>query len=205
VASNDRNPADDEAVEGSWSPKRSSKAGKAGKAGKDAAPDPDALVDEIEKTREELAETLDAIADKVSPKRVAGRTKKAAKDGAAEAVESVKQTASGAADKAKEAASHAAEAAKEGVAAVQSKVAGDSDPAGSPLTAPLAGAAVPVQPAPTPGALADASFVAVEPAGSETPSYGSSLPPASPSRTPMLVGAGAALLVLLVVLKRRKR
>ena len=209
MASNDRTPADDEAAEGSWSPKRSSTSGKARKDA--AAPDPDVLVDEIEKTREELAETLDAIADKVSPKRVKARTKQAAKDGAAEAAESVKATASEAADKAKEAASHAAEAAKEGVAAVKEKVSGDSSPL-APATsvelaagAPVAGATVPVEPAPTPGALADASFVAVEPAGTETPSYGSMLPPAAPSRTPMLAGAGAALLVLLVVLRRRRR
>ena len=38
--------------------------------------DPEVLAAEIEKTREELAETLDAIADKVSPKRVASRTRK---------------------------------------------------------------------------------------------------------------------------------
>lgn len=56
--------------------------------------DPEVLAAEIEKTREELAETLDAIADKVSPKRVAGRTKKkvgdAVKDGADSAAATVK-------------------------------------------------------------------------------------------------------------------
>ena len=39
-----------------------------------ASPDPATLVAEIERTREGLAETLDAIADKVSPKRVVKRT-----------------------------------------------------------------------------------------------------------------------------------
>ncbi|MEZ0074012.1 DUF3618 domain-containing protein [Planotetraspora sp. GP83] len=35
--------------------------------------DPDALEREIERTREELARTVDAIADRVSPRRVAER------------------------------------------------------------------------------------------------------------------------------------
>ena len=35
--------------------------------------DPEALEREIERTRAELATTVDAIADRVSPKRVAGR------------------------------------------------------------------------------------------------------------------------------------
>jgi Protein of unknown function (DUF3618) len=36
--------------------------------------DPDEIQREIERTRAELAETIDAIADRVSPKRVAART-----------------------------------------------------------------------------------------------------------------------------------
>ena len=38
------------------------------------AQDPDELQQEIERTREELAQTFDAIADKVSPKRAVSRT-----------------------------------------------------------------------------------------------------------------------------------
>ena len=121
MATSDKTGPDDEAVEGSWSPKRT----KQGKAA--PSPDPEVLADEIEKTREELAETLDAIADKVSPKRVTARTKKAAKDGAADAVESVKETVVAAKDAAKE------------------KVTGQSAPA-----VPLAAAEVPVEVAPTP-------------------------------------------------------
>lgn len=68
-----------------------------------ASSDPDAMVAEIERTREELAETLDAIADKVSPKRVAKRTTKkvatAVKDTAHDAAASVKDTAVHAKDK----------------------------------------------------------------------------------------------------------
>lgn len=39
------------------------------------SPDPDVIVAQIERTREDLAETLDAIVDRVSPKRVADRSK----------------------------------------------------------------------------------------------------------------------------------
>jgi hypothetical protein len=72
---------------------------------KAAAPntDPEQLAADIERTREELAETLDAIADKVSPKRVAKRTTKkvtdAVKDTAHDAASSVKGTAASAKEK----------------------------------------------------------------------------------------------------------
>ncbi len=196
-------------VEGSWSPKRPRSTSAKSAAGKGASPDPEVLAQEIEQTREELAETLDAIADKVSPKKVVGRTKKAAKDGATDAVEAVKESASS-----------AAESVKGGVAAVKEKVTGDSNPvrsslapatsvevgAASPLpddTVSIPAAEVPVEPAPTPGALADAAYTVTEPAGGEAP-YVSTLPPSAPSRVPVLAGAGA-LLVLLYVLKRRRR
>lgn len=53
--------------------------GKNGKHGKQAS-DPDALAAEIEQTREDLAVTLDEIADRVSPKRVAERGKSRARE-----------------------------------------------------------------------------------------------------------------------------
>ena len=199
-----------------------------------AAKDPEQLADDIEKTREELAETLDAIADKVSPKKVADRTKKkvtgAVKDGANDAVTAVKQTAEAAQAKAAEVAGTAKEKAADATATAKEKAAdakdrvagsGGSDPDRSPLTpatsveidsaAPLAadttslpGAEVPLEPAPTPGALADAAVVSTEPPGAEswTPSPRTS---PAPSNAPMLAGAGAALLVLLLLLRRRKR
>ena len=62
--------------------------------------DPAALAAEIERTREDLAGTLDAIADRVSPKRVAKRTSKkvaaSVKEGAAAAKESVVEGAAAA-------------------------------------------------------------------------------------------------------------
>lgn len=41
--------------------------------------DPDAIQKEIEQTRAELAETIDAIADRISPKRAASRSAQAVK------------------------------------------------------------------------------------------------------------------------------
>jgi hypothetical protein len=43
------------------------------------ARDPDAIAREIEQTRAELADTIDAIADRLSPKRAAARGSKAVK------------------------------------------------------------------------------------------------------------------------------
>jgi hypothetical protein len=190
VASNDKasGPAD-ESVEGSWSPRRTKASAK--KANDDdkgaATPDPEALAGDIERTREELAETLDAIAEKVSPKKVASRTRKkvgdAVKEGAHEATDAVKGTAADAAD-----------AVKHGVAAAKAKVAAEDDSVRSPL-----------EPAPTPGALADTTVTPVEPSGAETPSYPATLPPVAPSRVPLFAGAAAALVVLLLLVRRRRR
>ena len=183
------NGTSDEAVEGSWSPRRSpakkAASTKASANGKGKSADPEVLAEEIEKTREELAETLDAIADKVSPKRVGARTKK-----------KVGEAASGAVDSVKESAGNAAEAVKG--AASKAKPSADPEP-------PQSVAEVPVEVAPTPGALADAAVTPVEPAGAETPLWTTTVPPQSPSRMPVYAGAGAALVVLLLVLRRRRR
>lgn len=50
---------------------------------------PEVLVAEIERTREDLAQTLDAIADRVSPKRVADRTRQNVADAVAVARETM--------------------------------------------------------------------------------------------------------------------
>lgn len=172
VASNDSTGPDDEAVDGSSSPRRSKSSGaKTAKPESGKTPDPEVLAGEIEKTREELAETLDAIAERVSPKRVADRTKKkvggAVKEGTHDAVESVKG----------------------GVAAVKYKVGSVEVPPASAATT---------------GALADAAVTPVEPVGAEAPIY-TELPPAAPSRLPLIAGAGATLLVVLFLLRRRRR
>ena len=166
--------------------------------------DPETIVNEIERTREDLAETLDAIADKVSPKRVASRTKRkvsdAVKEGAAEASATVKEKAATASDAAKSGAASVKET-------VQEKVQSHSGTAAT-------------TPAPTTGALADASDTAslrvsgLEPAGADIPplpavtssssvvTYGA---PSTGLPKELLAGAGAAIAVLLLVLRRRKR
>ena len=99
VAGNDDNDADkDAALPAAAAPKAPRK-----KAAPAAKSDPEKMAADIERTREELAETLDAIADKVSPKRVAKRTTKkvtsAVKETAHDAAASVKDTAATAKDK----------------------------------------------------------------------------------------------------------
>jgi hypothetical protein len=47
--------------------------------GSDVARNPDTIQREIEQTRAELADTIDAIADRISPRRVAGRSAQAVK------------------------------------------------------------------------------------------------------------------------------
>jgi hypothetical protein len=149
--------------------------------------DPEVLTAEIERTREELAETLDAIADKVSPKRVAGRTKKKVSDAVKDGAEGAAQTVKAGTAAVKEAAVGAKEA-------VEEKLAGTPDvgpgpvPA-SPVTAPLGGTAPTYPPATPPLRPVPA-----------VPAQSSSLLGA-----PALAGAVAAVVVALFVLRRRRR
>jgi hypothetical protein len=174
--------------------------------------DPEVLAEEIERTREDLAETLDAIADKVSPKRVTARTKQKVADSAKEkadaakqhldaGVASAKETAEHAKEQVQETAEHAKQQVQEKVEQVQDKVTGD-DSAGAVAA--------------TPGTLADRADTAavVEPVGAEIPpatvpsgppvggvaTYGAS--PGVPKEA--LAGAAAALAVVLLLLRRRQ-
>ena len=122
--------------------------------------DTDQLVSDIEKTREELAVTIDAIVDRVSPKKVVERSKQQAREGVADATVIVKQHASTAAEVVREKAivaggvlkdrtSTATEAVKGAAASVREKVSGPSDagPVRSPLspaTSVAIGSATPV-------------------------------------------------------------
>ena len=186
MATNDMTGQGDEAVEGSWSPKRTKAS--AEKKGDKPAPDPEVLAGEIEKTREELAETLDAIADKVSPKRVADRTKKKVGDAVKEGAATVKAGAGQLKDTVADKAADAKDAAAGATAAAGTGSLGDAlegvgqDP-GAPVTStsslrtPSAG----LHPVPPPSAQS-----------------GPALGP------PALAGAAAALLVALLVLRRRR-
>ena len=169
----------DDAVEGSWSPKRPRTAAQQ-RAAAPSAKDPEVLAADIQRTREELAQTLDAIADKVSPKRVARRTSK-------RLGESVKGGAGRAEEALKTGAAAAVETVRDAAETVKEKVAPSPDPVSSA------------------GALADATPApVVAPAGAELPTYRPYTPPPA-SRLPVYAGAAAALAVLLLVLRRRRR
>ena len=200
--------SDEQSVENSWSPKRPRTAAQEradATAADDAAKNtPEALAADIEATREELAETLDAIADKVSPKRVAKRTTKkvgdAVKEGAAEAGHTVQA-----------ATASATETVKEQIAAVREKVGhpGDdsSDPDASPLDTPTSvsiEAATPLTADDGATSPLPSGTLSVDPVAGARPVPPYVPPPAS--KTPLYAGgAAAALVALLLVLRRRRR
>lgn len=140
--------------------------------------DPQEIAAQIERTREELAETFDAIADKVSPKRVADRTKKKVAD-------SVKDGAEKSAATVKAGAAQLLDAVVEKKEALQDKVAGTSEPA---ETVGGSGDA---------GGLGAPPLHAV-PAAPDYPAGGLRLGP------PAVAGAAAALLVAVLLLRRRR-
>lgn len=131
--------------------------------------DPEVLASEIEKTREDLAETLDAIADKVSPKRVTQRTKKkvadTAKQGVHDAADTVKEKAAGAGGTIKE----AAEALKE-----KASGAGDS------LREVAAGATDTPSSAPAGVPDVDGSVASIEASGQSQSEFGIDAVPGKP-------------------------
>lgn len=164
--------------------------------------DPEALAAEIEKTREELAETLDAIADKVSPKRVASRTKRKVGDAVKDGAEGAAATVKAGTSQLKDAVAATAEVVKEKTESVREtardKVAGGDD----------AGLGDALE-----GVGQDPGARALHSTGPATGTAGSPLhavpePPAgaAPLRLgpPAAVGALAAALVTLLVLRRRR-
>jgi hypothetical protein len=147
------------------------------RAGVSTSEDPEVLAEEIERTREDLSETLDAIADKVSPKRVADRTKERVGEALKEGSDSAKETLRTGATAVKGAAVNARAAVEEKVDAVKAG-SGDSQQVSSyAAVGPAAGGLHPVPPA----------------------------PPSPWLTPPALAGATAALLVVLFVLRRRRR
>jgi hypothetical protein len=153
-----------------------------------ASNDPEVLAADIEKTREELAETLDAIADKVSPKRVAGRTKQKVGDAVKEGAGSAAATVKSGAASLKEAVHDKREAMHAG---------GEGLPEALESVGDL----------PEPGVAAGAGVggAVAAPAGSPglrpVPHH---QPPAMRLGPPALAGAAAALVVALFVLRRRR-
>ena len=173
--------------------------------GGSAGNDPEQLVAEIERTREELAGTLDAIAEKVSPKRAAARTGKKLAAAVSEGAEAVKEGATTAKEAVKEGAASAKEAVKEGAAtakdaladklpeAVAAHLPGGSDHAASPV----AGDSGPAATVPHPAASTTSTgYPAYEPGP---------VPPTSSGNTRKLAAAGVVAVVLGVLVLRRRR
>lgn len=165
-----------------------------------STPTPESLVAEIEQTRQDLAETVDAIADKVSPKRVAKRTTKkatdAVKDGAAAAKEMVTDAAETVAEKATSA-GHAAAEAGEAVKATVRKAPSKK----VPVETDTAAASAP-QASVTPTAVSPSPAPALAAASAWQPS--DSLP-AGKGVDKRALGLGAALVLALLVWRRRRR
>jgi hypothetical protein len=158
------------------------------------AANPDQLAADIERTREELAETLDAIAEKVSPKRVAKRTTKKVAD-------AVKETAHDAADAVKETA-HTAKDKVTGSSSGSSLAKGGTDwapdPGAGEVTAPTIVRDLPQAGGVEVPSLPTTTYVA--PAVT-SPTYTSSGSVVKPQY--IAAGAAAALLAWLLVRKRR--
>ena len=187
----------DDAVEGSWSPKRPRTAAQQ-RAAAPTAKDPEVLAADIERTREELAQTLDAIADKVSPKRVARRTSK-------RLGESVKEGAGRAEEAFKTGAAAAVETVRDAAETVKEKVAPSLDPVTTTgLHEPVVVVSSSGPPVVTAPVLRSQDTVAVSSAGAELPTYRPYTPPPA-SRLPVYAGAAAALVVVLLLLRRRRR
>jgi len=188
---------------------------------------PEVLVREIEATREDLAVTLDAIADRVSPKRVAKRGTEQAKVAAARAKDIVTEKAG----KAREALADRAGTAKDSAAGTRGTVAERASSARDVLTEKAATAQVSVTDAAAHArtAVADrtghgapASVRDSDPAATLPPVTGVEVPRLSPrplhgAAGPTLadrfnavpreavVGAVAALAALWLLSRRRNR
>lgn len=187
--------------------------------------DTDVLARDIAQTREELAVTIDAIVDRVSPKKVVERGKQQAREGVQDATEVVKTHATTAVGVVREKALVASEVVKEKVAELKDKASGTSDSTQvrsplAPATSVSVGSATPVPapdagPVPPPGASPlPAGTVSVD-AGELPPpeSAGTGLPSHRPVGTtdgsssvpPVYAGAGAAALLAAVLLLLRRR
>jgi len=183
------------------------------------------LASDIEQTREELAVTIDAIVDRVSPKKVVERGKQSAREGVADATEIVKGHATTAAGVVREKALVATEVVKDKVAEVKEKVSGTSDatPVRSPVESPTSVSIASATPVPSPDA-GPVSSSGTSPLAANTLSVdagelpppertGTDLPSHRPVTTtgssspvpPVYAGAGAALLAAVLLLVRRRR
>jgi hypothetical protein len=192
--------------------------------------DTEVLARDIAQTREELSVTIDAIVDRVSPKKVVERGKQQAREGVQDATEIVKGHATTAAGVVREKALVASEVVKEKVAELKDKASGSSDgaparlaPASSsvrltsatPVPAPDAGPVSSPGASPLPAGTVSIDAGEVPPpeaapaTGSlaDLPSHRPVAPAAgsTPPVPPVYAGAGAAALLAAVLLLLRRR
>ena len=189
--------------------------------------DTEVLARDIAKTREELSVTIDAIVDRVSPKKVVERGKQQAREGVQDATVIVKGHATTAAGVVREKALVASEVVKEKVAELKDKASGtaDSTQLRSPLTPATSVNRDSATPVASPGAGPVAAGASPLPAGTVSidagalpppevaPTTGAELPSHRPVGTvggsspvpPVYAGAGAAALLAVVLLLLRRR
>ena len=191
--------------------------------------DTEVLARDIAQTREELSVTIDAIVDRVSPKKVVERGKQQAREGVQDATEIVKGHATTAAGVVREKALVASEAVKEKVAELKDKASSTSDatqvrspltPATSvnidsatPVASPDAGPVTSSGASPLPAGTVsidagelpppEAAPAAGAPAG--LPSHRPVASSGSTPVPPVYAGAGAAALLAAVLLLLRRR
>jgi hypothetical protein len=169
--------------------------------------DTEVLARDIAQTREELSVTIDAIVDRVSPKKVVERSKQQARDGVQDATEIVKGHATTAAGVVREKALVASEVVQSKIAELKDKKSGSSDstqvrsplaPATSvsltsatPVSSPDAGPVSSTGPSPLPASTV--SIDAGELPPPEPASTTGSLADAADSRGPAVEPAGSDL------------
>lgn len=168
--------------------------------------DPEVLAAQIERTREDLAETLDAIAEKVSPKRVADRTRKKV----AVAVDQLKDRAVVQAGAAKEAAVGAKHKVVEQAGAAKERVQGvTSGQSGSVALGADSPTAFARPVGTADGALPPVTGKHVEgldlTGTADRPAYVPPAPAGEGVRPEYVAGGAVALLLLLLLRRRRKR
>ena len=174
-------------TDGSSSPQRPATAAEQRATEHAGTTDTDVLAADIAQTREELAVTIDAIVDRVSPKKVVERGKQQAREGVADATELVKGHASTAAGVVKEKAIVASGVVKEKVAEVKEKVSGSSDatPVRSPLAPATSVSLTSATPVTSPDAGAVSSPGGPSPLPANTVSFDAGeLPPPEPAPAP---------------------
>jgi len=169
----------------------------------DASKDPEVLARQIEETREDLAETLDAIADRVSPKRVASRTKESVAETVKEKVAQAKEVVNDKTAQAKQVVNDKTAQAKQ---AVEDRRSSSVDPNASSVRLDQVTTTTAANGTGTLPPVSGVEVPPLKPATGTTRSGSSSSSGSPLDGVPpqALAGAGAAVVGLLLLLRRRR-